>query len=134
MLIPARTKILSSSRHGGCGEGTARLPTRMSVCFSHFVRIHRLSASVGAHVLCGFCRALYARLSSEACDIIATGSRASVEHDLIAGESIQNVVNDFSIVQMFPPVGEHVFHNLDAIEFGHQITSMVESNSRPPFK
>ena len=99
ILIPARTKIFSSSHHGGCGEGTACHPIRMSVCCSHFFRIHRLSAPVGAHVLCGFCRALYARLSSKACDIIATGSRASVEHDLIAGESIQNLVNDLSIVQ-----------------------------------
>ena len=95
---------------------------RMSVCRCQFLRSHRLSASIGVPVLCGLGRTFYAPLSTAACDIITTGPRASVEHDLIACESIQNLVNDFSIIQMIPPVGEHVFHNLHAIEFSHQIT------------
>src|SRR5712671_640040 len=52
--------------------------------------------------------------------MIAAGSRASVEHDLLAGESIQNLVNDSSIAQMFFPVRKHAFDNLFAIRFSHE--------------
>jgi hypothetical protein len=60
--------------------------------------------------------------------VIATGSRASVEHNLLAGESIQNLVNDFSIAQMFSPVWKHAFDNLFAIRFSHEAPRLLAAN------
>ena len=71
-----------------------------------------------------YCAALAAHcahvFSTTARDVIAPGSGTSIEHDSMAGKSIQNLIKYFSVVQMFHPVREHFFDNLHAIEFSHQ--------------
>ena len=65
---------------------------------------------------------------------IATGSGASVEHDLIAGESIQNVVDDLSIIQMFPPLWKHIFDSPYAVQFGHgQLNATISRSDNLAF-
>jgi len=52
-------------------------------------------------------------------DVVTAWSGTPVEHNLAAAESFQDVINDFAVIQMFPPVWEHTLNNLFAFGFRH---------------
>jgi hypothetical protein len=56
--------------------------------------------------------------------VIATWPGTSVEHNFAAGESVQDVVNDLAVFQVFLPVREHTLKNLFTLGFGHGLPQL----------
>jgi len=65
------------------------------------------------------CCALGTPLQAAPGDVVTAWSGTSVEYNLAGAESFQDVINDFAVVQMFPPVWEHALNNFFALGFRH---------------